>query len=183
MKFEEKEPTLTESTQQEAADRVITLHDDEPEMVARALLCLYSSDYPIQFEERKFSGYPTVKEFMKKGCPKFRTDKFKHEKNSLLVHSKVYAIADKYDMPGLQAICLRKFEDDWHYASYLQNLVNALPHIYSSTPLSQTALRQKAAGRVKGAYHQIMHEPSLKTKLKTACDESRQLAWDILSGM
>jgi hypothetical protein len=152
-------------------------------MVARALFCLYSSDYPIQFEERKFSGYPTIKEFMKKGCPKFRTDRFKQETNPLLVHSKVYAIADKYYMPGLQAICLKKFVDGKHGVGYRQNLVNALPHIYSSTPPSQTALRQKAAATVKDLYSQIIREPSLKTELETACVENGRLAWDVLSIM
>ena len=40
------------------------------------LICLYTSDYPIQMKESKYSGYPTVEEFMKKGCPKFQTDSF-----------------------------------------------------------------------------------------------------------
>jgi hypothetical protein len=152
-------------------------------MVARALLCLYSSNYPTQFEKRQFSGYPAVKEFMKKGCPKFRFDKFKHETNPLLVHSKVYAIADKYDMPGLQAICLRNFQAGMGTVGYRENLVDTLPHIYSSTPLSQTALRQKAAALVKYYSSEIMNEQSLKTKLETACVESGQLAWDILSNV
>jgi hypothetical protein len=92
LEFEEEEPTLTESTQQKAANKVITLHDDEPEMVARMLLCLYTSDYPTQLKERNFSGYPTVEEFMKKGFPKFQTDGFEHEANPVPVHSKMYAI-------------------------------------------------------------------------------------------
>jgi len=107
LEFEEEEPTLTESTQQKAADKVITLHDDEPEMVARMLLCLYTSDSPTQLKERDFSGYLTVEEFLKKGCRKFQTDSFEHETNPLLVHSKMYAIAHKYDMPGVQAIVLQ----------------------------------------------------------------------------
>jgi hypothetical protein len=181
VEFEEKEPTLTESTQQEAADKVITLHDDEPEMVARMLLCLYSSDYLIHFNERKFWGYPTMEEFMEKGCPKLQADSFEHETNPLLVHSKMYAIADKYDMPGLQAICVTKFAVDISDKDELQNLVDALPHIYTSTPPSQTALKQKAAVFVQEAYHEIMHKPSLRTKLETACVQSGQLGWDVLS--
>jgi hypothetical protein len=183
LEFEEEEPTLTESTQQKAADRVITLHDDEPEMVARMLLYLYTSDYPTQLKERVFSGYPTVEEFMKKGCRKFRTDSFEHETNPLLVHSKVYAIAGKYDMPGLQAICVTKFEVDIDDYWKLQNLVDVLPHIYSSTPPSQTALKQKAAALIQESYSKIIHKRLLMTKLETACVQSGQLGWDVLSNL
>jgi len=182
LEFGEEEPTLTESTQQEAADKVITLHDDEPEMVARMLLCLYTSHYPVQLKKRDFSGYPTVEEFMKKGYPKFQTDSFEHETNPFLVHSKVYAIADKYDMPGLQAICVTKFHRVYdHYD--LPNLVNALPHVYSSTPPSQTALKQKVITLVQKSYKEIISEPSLKTKLKTACVQNGQLGWDVFSNL
>jgi hypothetical protein len=181
--FEEKEPTLTESTQQEGADKVITLHDDEPEMVARALLCLYSSDYPIYLDDRNFYGYPTAEEFMEKGCPKFETDSFERETNPLLVHSKVYAIAHKYDMPGLQAICVTKLEVDIYKPNDLQDLVNALPHIYSSTPPFRTALKQRAAALVKKAYNKFMREPGLMAALETACVQSGQLGWDVLSNL
>jgi hypothetical protein len=183
LRFEEQEPTLTESTQQEAADKVITLHDDEPEMVARMLLCLYTSGYPIQLKERGLSGHPTVEELMKNGCPKFQADSFEHETNPFLVHSKMYAIADKYDIPGLQAICVTKFEVNVDDNSELQNLVDALPHVYSSTPPSQTALKQKAAALVQKSYNKIIHGPRLKTKLETACVQSGQLGWDILSNL
>jgi hypothetical protein len=183
LEFGEEEPTLTGSTQQEAADKVITLHGDEPEMVARMLLCLYTSDYPIQLKERDFSGYPTVEEFMKKGCRKFQTDSFEHETNPLLVHSKVYAIADKYDMPGLQAICVTKFEVDIDNYWKLEHLVDALPHVYSSTPPSQTALKQEAAALVQESYSKIIHEPLLMTKLETACVQNGQLGWDVLSNL
>ena len=112
-------------------------------MVARMLLCLYTSDYPVYLKERKSPDYPTMEEFMKKGCPKFQTDGFEHEINPLLVHSKVYAIADKYDMPGVQEVCVTKFKVDITNYRELEDLVDALPHIYSSTPPSQTALKDR----------------------------------------
>ena len=185
LEFEEEEPTLTESTKQEAADKVITLHDDEPEMVARMLLCLYTSGYPIQLNKREVSGSPTVAEFMKKGCPKFQTDSFKHETNPFLVHSKVYAIADKYDMPGLRALCVAKFKLKLgvYDNSELPNLVNALPHVYSSTLPSQTALKQQVTALIQKSYNEIMNKPSLKTKLKAACVQNGQLAWDLFSNL
>ena len=183
LEFEEEDPTLIESTQQEAADKAITLHDSEPEMVPRMLLCLYTSDYPIRFKEHGLSGYPTVEELMKKGCPKFQTDSFEHETNPLLVHSKMYAVADKYDIPSLQAICVTKFELNVNNNSELQNLVDALPHVYSSTPPSQTALKQKVAALVQRSYSEIIHRPCLKIKLETACVQSGQLGWDVLSNL
>jgi hypothetical protein len=152
-------------------------------MVARMLLCLYTSDYPIQLKERGLSGCPTVEELMEKGCPKFQTDGFEHETNPLLVHSKMYAIADKYNMPGLQATCVTKFEVDTDDNCELQNFVDALSHIYSSTPPSQTALKQKAAALVQESYFKIIHKPCLNTKLETACVQSGQLGWDVLSNL
>ena len=183
LEFEEEEPTLTESTQQEAADRLITLHDDEPEMVARMLLCLYGNGYPIQFKECEFGGHPTVEELMKKGCPEFQTDDFEHETNPLLVHSKLYAIADKYDLTGVQKICLRKFKVNIDDHLELQNLVDALPHVYSSTPPSQTALKQKVAVLVQESYIKVVYNPWLKTDLETAFVENGQLGWDVLSNL
>jgi hypothetical protein len=183
LEFEEEEPTLTESTQQKAADKVITLRDDEPEMVARMLLCLYTSDYPIQLKKCDISGYPTVEEFLKRGCRRFQIDSFEHETNPLLVHSKVYAIAHKYDMTGVQAICVRKFEVNIDYYWDLRDFVDALLHVYSSTPPSQTALKRKAAALVQESYNQIIHEPLLMTKLETACVQSGQLGWNVLSNL
>ena len=99
------------------------------------------------------------------------------------MHSKVYAIADKYDMPGLQAICVTKFKVDITSDSELEDLVDALPHIYSSTPPSRTALKRKAAPFVQKSYRKIVRTPRLRTKLKTACVQSGQLGWDVLSNV
>jgi hypothetical protein len=150
------------------------------------ILYLYTSTYPTMFRERNFSGCPTVEEFMKMGCPKFQAGSFEHETNLLLVHSKMYALADKYDMPCLQATCVTKFGFDfpiYYKEDDLQNLVNALPHVYSSTPPSQTALKQRAVALVQRSYDDIMREPMLKTQLETACVQSGQLVRDVLSNL
>jgi hypothetical protein len=151
-------------------------------MVARMLLCLYTSNYPTKFDERQFSGCPTMEEFMKKGCPKFRTDKFEHDTNRFLVHSKMYAIADKYDMPGLLEISIKKF-DVSTCSDDTVDLVNALPHIYNSTPPTRAALREKTVALVRRYRNIIMRTPELKTKLETACVQNGQLGWDVLSSL
>ena len=170
---------LTALHPQKASAGVITLQDDEPEMVARMLLCLYTSDYPTTFQERMLPGCPNLKEFLESGFSAFDFDHFQYETNSLLVHSKMYAIAEKYDMPGVQAVCVAKF-GEFSGQEELKNLVDVLPHLYSSTLSSPTALRQKAVVLVGNFYEDIMDKADLKNKFESTCVENGQLGWDLL---
>jgi hypothetical protein len=154
-------------------------------MVARMLICLFTSDYPTRFHERKTSAiYPYLQCFLAKGSPGINFRHFEYETNPLIVHSKMYAIAEKYDMAGLQVVCVAKFHIDGHPGqTNLKNVVEALPHVYTSTPSSQSALRLKAAALVREFYYEIMQTANLKKKLEAACIENGQLGWDVLSNV
>ena len=172
------------SIPQEATDKVITLHDDEPEMVARMLLCLYTSNYPSLFRKGKPSESPSLRDFLLQGCVASEVDHFEYETNPLMVHSKVYAIAEKYDIPGLQAVSVTKFDlNRIPTRSEIKNLLVALAHVYTSTPPSANALRLKAAALVQKSYNDIMYNPKLKAQLETACVRNGQLGWDVLSNL
>jgi len=52
---------------------------------------------------------------------------------NFVIHARVYAIAEKYGIPGLKALALKKFEDEtaWHWNT--DDFLHAVEEVYTST--------------------------------------------------
>ena len=159
--------TRADLNEQEASEKAITLHEDEPEMVARMLLCLYTSTYPATSTGRSSLDAPSLEEFMKMGSSASPSSKHKFEKSSLLVHSKMYALAEKYDLPGLRDISVKGFVFIPGYGrkmidKSLTDFFPVLDHIHTSTPPCRTGLRRKASAVIQDCYKDIMRNAKVK---------------------
>ena len=117
---------------QESAARKVTLQDD-PTLAVRLLLdYFYTFDYP----EPMSSIAPAEADT--------------NPRNSLEAYSQVFTVADKYAVPGLRDLALKKFKSATKPVFGLtpafrrtlaKDLVVAIPHVYHNTPPKDRSLR------------------------------------------
>jgi hypothetical protein len=168
---------------QESTARVMELHEDEPEMVARMLLCLYTSDYPVNAHENRKSRAQSVEQLIEQGRTHASDRDYVFETNPYLVISKMYVLADKYDISALKELCVTKLKA-MKLASKpdkLQSFLESLDHVYNSTPFTCSSLRIAAAGIVQKNYRDIMTDDTTKSKLRDACLANAQIGWVLFS--
>jgi hypothetical protein len=156
----------TADVRQEAAERTLTLDDDDPQFIARLIDFLYSADYADNHGfETSIMGDDDFVEPWK-------------------VHVEMYALAEKYDIAGLKEVSAKKFKacfvkmtvfDDPKLGT-LSDIVSA---IYDSTPnnFANRHLREYIAKQTK-LRMVILH---MKTEFKDIVDCHRDYSWDILT--
>lgn len=117
--------------------------DDEPVTVARMLQACYSGDYGTDEHETQLAGYMEDALILTEdggswgGCnPEFGT-------RGLVMHAKMYAFADKYDILNLRHLALTKFKariksDEVSY----EDVLAAGQIIYETIPRNDDQLRK-----------------------------------------
>ena len=169
------------STPQEAKEKLIILHDDEPEMVARMVICLYTTTYPDDRVSKILGGNLTLEDFMRAASTSGHLSDFKFESNKYVVHSHLFALADKYDMPGVKEQSVKSF-DSTVYNRH-QCFLDAFDHIYTSTPSYSRDLRTRAAHLVQKHYNDVMSEPKWRVKMRKAFVKHGRLGWDFATNL
>ena len=105
-------------------------------------------------------------------------EEYAFETNLCLIHSKLYALSDKYDMAGLRALCSSKFKK----ASFgMDALLKALDHIYGSTSTTHNDLRAQAAELVQRNYRDIVQNSKQMELISVAFLKHGQLGLDFFS--
>ncbi|KAI4634196.1 uncharacterized protein J4E87_001367 [Alternaria ethzedia] len=146
--------------QQEAQHDVVDLSKDEPKVIASLVQYLYSGEYDNDFFSvteiepgtppsaseiiitrglgvHPVHGYHSnCKAFICKTCCKARGPP-----SQLLDHSKMYAIADKYDVTGLKELACKSFRRACGYFWNYTHFAIAVDHVFSSTVSEDTDLR------------------------------------------
>lgn len=93
---------------QESQSKSVTLHDDDPDYIARLILWFYYESYPLDDNERR-DWTPTVTEMMAAGAqqngnplantqPAPQLGYYHHKRETMKPHFAMYLIADKYDV-------------------------------------------------------------------------------------
>jgi hypothetical protein len=82
-------------------------------------------------------------------------------KGVLVVHSKMYAMADKYQVPGLKALAVRKFQADWSKTA--AGLSTAIVIAFMSTSDTDQGLRQVIVRGLGRKLAIVKHEVMVKT--------------------
>ncbi|KAI4644423.1 hypothetical protein J4E93_006325 [Alternaria ventricosa] len=115
----------------ETQENVIDLPDDEPKVIVALVHYLYLGTY-----DGEFSGTPPEPE-----QPLVINLGARGSSSQLLNHSKMYAIADKYDVTGLRELASKNFtlacKIFWDDAAF----ATAVDHVFSSTLPTDTGLR------------------------------------------
>lgn len=94
--------------------------------------------------------------------------------NRLHLNAQMYSIADKYDVPSLKEKAGEKFDSAIYAhqkmhsstgASLVDEIMEAIPYIYSSTPDRDRRLRDRAVGVVRYKWREVGNHPGLQDLL------------------
>jgi hypothetical protein len=94
----------------EAAEHVVDLKDDEPELIARAIMFCYWDQYPVSPNQAVHFGSPTVSQVMKENMID-ETKEFEkpvEPKYDAVLHLEMYCVAEKMDMKELMSYARNK---------------------------------------------------------------------------
>ncbi|KAH7112372.1 hypothetical protein EDB81DRAFT_922966 [Dactylonectria macrodidyma] len=147
--------------------------DDDPLSVDCIVQFFYRSDYN---NTRSAPGLNAeIGVVQKDEAPNSPSDNTGPNDSDLVLHVKVYALAEKYDIPLLKALSLRKFE-----AAALQHwrspyLLDALREAYVSTIEEDQGMRT-AGVKILHTRRELLEEENLRQLLK----ELPQLTYDQL---
>ena len=103
----------------EASSQEITLHDDDPAIVACFLQGLYEGEYNDSL----------------------KVDEYGYCRSKLEVNVQVYAVAEKYETPGMKTLSLLKIVDNCEYSWTAEDFVAAAFLVWQQTPETDRAIR------------------------------------------
>ncbi|OIW22532.1 hypothetical protein CONLIGDRAFT_587322, partial [Coniochaeta ligniaria NRRL 30616] len=98
---------------------------------------------------------------------------------NLIIHSNVYALGEQYAVEGLKAMALEKFiaEAKVHWAT--EDFLQAVEHVYSSTPEHDRGLRDVVRNTFYEHRRELMDRENVKPYLRDVQD----FAYDVLMHM
>ncbi|KAL2158848.1 hypothetical protein VTH06DRAFT_4040 [Thermothelomyces fergusii] len=132
---------------QEGSTGVVSLPDDDPQIVKLMLHYLYHLDYPRQpgaTQGRITVSKAEIPDSLKyTGIVIARNDRVpkSFEEPNLSIHAKLYALAEKYDMQTLKTLALEKFKEEVKFHWNTDDFVRAAEEAYTSTLESDRGLR------------------------------------------
>ncbi|KAI6799312.1 hypothetical protein KC363_g7669 [Hortaea werneckii] len=94
-----------------------------------------------------------------------------------IMHAKVYALGCKYQIPSLQSTSLKKFEEAATLAWATDEFVHAVHLIYSTTPDSDTALREVAARVILEHDDELGNKPAMEAVIRSFDGLAYNLRW------
>ena len=156
----------------EAETGVITLPDDDPEIVKLMIDYFYTLDYSPSSGLRIAKG---KKQVVPAGKEPVESPQGPDGTSHLITLAKMYAIADKYDIKGLQSLSRDKFKlaaaNNWNHC----DLPLAIYAVYTSTPDSNMGLRDIVVNLISD-HMSLMRKPEVEAVVR----ESNGLAFDLL---
>ncbi|TVY27059.1 hypothetical protein LHYA1_G004766, partial [Lachnellula hyalina] len=134
----EKNDELTDF--KEGITKTIDLKDDDPRTVDLFIKFLYTADYDV-LQAPETSHDPTVVHTT--------------EPDELLVHAKVYILAEKYDVSALKFIASKKFQLSLKLCGISDSFVTSLELMFTQTPENDRLLKDLALGFVGKNYWKL----------------------------
>jgi len=143
---------------QEAASNTIDLEDDDPAIIRRMVNYMYQLDYTYE-------------------------PKAEHETSHMMIDVQMYAIADKYDIPGLKRLAILKFRGLTNASWKTPAFPEAIKAIYETTPDSDRGLRDVVLKKsVEHSKTLFKAETGFKEMLQEAPSFASDLAKELSEG-
>jgi hypothetical protein len=124
---------------------------------------------PEPEHEPRLSSWNLVAE-SKPEAPSF----FKSKETNLILHARVYAVAEKYTIEGLKDVALKKFEVELQTHWDTQDFLQATEVVYNSTPESVRGMRDVVVETFH--VHNLLGQEGVKEYIKDFTD----LVYDLL---
>jgi hypothetical protein len=166
---------LTQTISQEARDGAISLPDDEPSVVDIMVQYFYRLDYrhPIDIDHLPQSSEDQASDCLQSSSTGFQDNDIRS--SDLLLHAKVYALAEKYAVDGLKGLALTKFKSLAFQCWDTSDFLGAVSETYNSTIDTDRGLRDVVL-EVISAHQELLGRDETKTLLQ----RERLLAYDLI---
>jgi len=96
--------------------------------------------------------------------------------DQLLVHAKMYEIADKYDVPGLKDLVVEKFSRACRQGWDCAKFPIAARYVFSTTPDEDKGLRKVVSSTIASHMKELVKKPEIESLLK----EFSSLSYELL---
>ncbi|KAI4639935.1 hypothetical protein J4E93_008734 [Alternaria ventricosa] len=162
----------------------VDLPEDEPAIVKLMMQYIYEGEYDPALPDNELGGStkitvpPTPTPPHKKSrvarqmfVPATPTS-FPHSSlpipgtsTQLMVHAKLYEIADKYDVVGLKELVIEKFKRACHSFWNDPSFANAAHHVFSTTPEHDKGLRDIVSKTIAEHMAELVKKPEVEALL------------------
>lgn len=116
---------------QEAAWGEYEIAEQSPAMVRRMVEYFYTADYKDCGESTQDPSKETPECSDEEGL------------TALCIHARVFALAEMYQVDGLQSLAVTKYGNAVARSANIQDLLDSIPDVYQLTPCTVRALRDK----------------------------------------
>ncbi|KAI0425897.1 BTB/POZ protein [Xylaria sp. FL1042] len=128
----------------EARTGIIDLPDDDPQIIDAMVHYFYHLDYNTPSTHAVKDDdtiYPSTSLFGKVAIHQMETHNVNDKDTDIVLHAKVYSLAEKYFINGLKKLALEKFKVAVKGKLVLDDFLEAAQEVYTSTPDSDRVLR------------------------------------------
>ncbi|PTU19813.1 hypothetical protein P175DRAFT_0524143 [Aspergillus ochraceoroseus IBT 24754] len=144
----------------EASSGVYEMNDDPLPMVKNLVDYLYTLDYNENLRT------------LNQECPS--------PISGLQVHARMFALADKYDIKALQVLSSEKYSNMLESSSIGSEFLGSIPDVYTLTPPSVKALRDKVARFARINLENYLQDPSSREVYKRIAIDVPDFLQDLL---
>ncbi|TVY90574.1 hypothetical protein LAWI1_G002952 [Lachnellula willkommii] len=175
----------------EGTSKEIDLEDDQPDIVEKMLLYMYTSDYsdgiqPTTADSTETTTTPAKDSSRKKGNKAIRfvpsstpdppPGPTQFSADALLTNARVFVIADKYDIQGLKQLATKKYETAVPNAWNCAEFVGSLKLLYEETLESDRVLKDVAVKTAGKHVNDLVD----RGEFAALCKVNGELGFDIL---
>ncbi|KAK1762209.1 hypothetical protein QBC33DRAFT_602032 [Phialemonium atrogriseum] len=146
----------------ENATGTVNLEEDDPEVVKTMVYYFYHNDY--QAPPRN-SGCESNNNSIGTVQP---------PGPNLLHHSRVYALAEKYGIPSLKVLAVKKFTDETNHWRKHEDFAKAAREIYTATPDHDRGMRDAVVDTIR-VYRDLLDDDDIESVLRDT-----RLAYDLV---
>ncbi len=150
-----------------------SLKEDDPKMIARFIVFLYSLTYPMTSNEAKLSA-DSVRQLLVSSSQTY-CDQSAHE-NLLAFHASLYGVADKFECESLKEACKNAYVRALRRRFSIPDFISSINVVYETTPEADTGLRKWAVFVAQGYKPVLQAHPGFKALFTSKPDFSWDLA-------
>lgn len=156
--------------EQEANENVVEFKEQQPLLIARMLQYFYYGEYDVM---NVAAGLARILD--KASSKVILNDAVLIQDYDFEVHAEMYAMADRFEIPALEAFSATNFVSEVRSKNFsIADLVSAIEYVYKSTPENDVGLRKWVVYRAQQVDHELVRHDDFETALKDHPD----FAWD-----
>jgi hypothetical protein len=152
---------------QEAKSGVISLEEEDPQIFERVVKFMYTSDYSNSLDSATTATAVTA------------STNSGTVPRDLIVHTRVYISAEKWDIPALKNLAAKKFEDALLLEGETSSFAESLRLMFEETPENDRLLKDVALKFAGNNYKELIS----MGEFKAMCKKNGEVAIEVLTAV